>query len=451
MADKLGKYIIEHEIGRGGMGIVYKGRDPDTNEAVAIKVLPANLASDPTFLARFRREAATLQHFEHPGIVKMIDQGKEREAWYYVMEYVDGDTLDARLKGGPLEPREVVDLALQISPALEYAHEQGIIHRDIKPANIMLTKDGRAKLTDFGIAKLVDATRMTATESILGTVEYMSPEQSQGRFVDPRTDIYSLGVVLYRCVTGRLPITGENPTATLLNLRTQQIEKPINWRPEIPEYLSDLIMKMLEKEPSSRIPSARALTRELERVAQRLVAEAEPEKAEKSADRIIRSSAGRTRALPVSPGMIAGIIALVVIAATLFLLARSADPATRLEEARRLADSTSSADRSRVARMLEKLAGDEGDSEIGLEAAELLASLREESGQIAMARQILLAANFAERRGYPALAFDLLELVLKYHSGTQQAEEAAAHMERLRERLEVESGAPDQADYETGD
>jgi len=270
--ERLGKYVVEEELGRGGMGVVYRGVDSESGREVALKVLPAQLALDPSFYHRFRREILALKQLDHPGIVKILDEGEQDGALWYAMELVKGTTLDNVLLRNRLHPRKATDIILQCARILEYAHARGVIHRDLKPGNIMLSDAGTVKLADFGIAKLADATRVTATSSILGTVEYMSPEQSRGRFVDPRSDIYSLGVVYYQAVTGRLPVTGRNATEIVLNLRAKPVEAPNQWVPGLPPRLNELILRMLEKDPARRVPSAKALVRELEVVQAQLEA-----------------------------------------------------------------------------------------------------------------------------------------------------------------------------------
>jgi len=238
--EKIGNYIIEEKLGQGGMGIVYKCRDAETGRAAAVKILPRQLAANVVFLQRFKREVLTLRRLDHPNIVQIYDQGEADGSFYYAMEFVEGVSLESVLeKREKMAPARAMSLIRGCAEALEHSHAQGIIHRDVKPANIMLAEDGGVKLTDFGIAKLLDATRMTATQGVLGTVEYMSPEQSQGRRVDARSDLYSLGVVLYQCLTSRVPITGSNPTEIIMKLRTQQIDPPIAWVPELPKNLSD--------------------------------------------------------------------------------------------------------------------------------------------------------------------------------------------------------------------
>ena len=285
--DTIGKYIIESKLGQGGMGIVYKCLDPETGRHAAVKVLPQHFTSTPAFVQRFKREVLTLQRLDHPNIVRIFDHGESDGAYYYAMEYVEGVGLDSLLaKKEKMPPLEALRIIRACAEALQHSHARAVIHRDIKPANIMLTPDGGVKLMDFGIAKVLDATRMTETLSVLGTIEYMSPEQSQGRFVDEHSDVYSLGVVLYQCLTARLPISGTTPTEVLMKLRTHQIEPPSAWAPEMPKSLDELVMRMLERDTSKRLASAAELLREIERVERHIKAGAVGHGPIASADRI---------------------------------------------------------------------------------------------------------------------------------------------------------------------
>jgi serine/threonine protein kinase len=286
--DKIGKYVIESKLGQGGMGIVYKCFDSEAARHAAVKVLPQQLTAAPAFLQRFKREVLTLQRLNHPNIVRIYDDGESEGAYYYAMEYVEGVTLDSLLANKEkMPPLEALRIIRACAEALQHSHEHAVIHRDIKPANIMLTPDGGVKLMDFGIAKVLDATRMTESLSVLGTVEYMSPEQSQGRHVDPRSDLYSLGVVLYQCLTARLPISGTTPTEVIMKLRTHQIEPPSAWVPELPKSLDALVMHMLERDASKRVASAAELLREIEPVERHIKAGAVGHGPIASADRIL--------------------------------------------------------------------------------------------------------------------------------------------------------------------
>ena len=263
----IGDYQLLNELGRGGMGAVYKANDYRRDRIVAMKVLPAELAYTRTFMQRFEREIQTLQRLLHPNIVQMYDVGEDQDVRFYCMEYVDGGSVDRRLEvEGRLSLAEAVDIAYQVTEALEYAHAQGIVHRDIKPANILLASDGTVKLTDFGVAKIIETTQATVTSGVVGTIEYLAPEQATGGAVTPATDIYSLGATLYEMVTGRAPFQGDTPSQILHRQLHSLPEQPRYLRPEIPPRLNDLIVKMLEKQPERRIPSALALKRELERI-----------------------------------------------------------------------------------------------------------------------------------------------------------------------------------------
>jgi len=222
----IGPYIVDAEIGRGGMGVVYRATDTRLGRSVAIKALPDDLADDAERLARFEREARTLAALNHPNVAGIHGVEEHQGRRYLVLEYVDGETLAERLDRGPLAVDEALEVCAQIARGVEAAHEAGIIHRDLKPGNVKLTPDGRAKVLDFGLAKetvessssSVDLTRSptitagqspTAAGVILGTAPYMSPEQARGRPVDRRTDIWSFGVMLYECLTGSSPFVGE--------------------------------------------------------------------------------------------------------------------------------------------------------------------------------------------------------------------------------------------------
>lgn len=212
----LGRYKIVEKIGEGGMGAVYKALQPSLNRYVAIKVLRPNLAANVEFVERFKREARSAGQLGHPNIIHINDEGQEGDLHYIVMAYVDGMSLSDKLRAeGALDLRETYAILAQVSAGLDYAHARHVIHRDVKPSNILLTKDGSAILTDFGIAKAATDTRITRTGIGVGTADYMSPEQCEGPDVDATSDIYSLGIVLYEMVTGRVPFQGENTLATM--------------------------------------------------------------------------------------------------------------------------------------------------------------------------------------------------------------------------------------------
>src|SRR5215472_12950395 len=219
----LGQFRIVERIGAGGMATVFKAYQPTLDRYVAIKVLPAYHARDPIFVKRFEREARAVAKLAHPNIVQIHDFGEQDNITYIVMEYVDGGTLKDRLKR-PLPAAEAVDFIIQAAEGLECAHRNGIVHRDVKPANILLRKDGYLLLSDFGIAKILEGTtNLTRVGTGIGTPQYMSPEQGIGQAVDRRSDIYSLGVVLFHCLTGRVPFTADNP----LSITVKHMNDPL--------------------------------------------------------------------------------------------------------------------------------------------------------------------------------------------------------------------------------
>jgi serine/threonine-protein kinase len=269
----LNKYRIEAEVGRGGMGVVYRASHMETGQPVAIKVLPAEMALDGGFAERFAREITTHQKLAHRNIVQLIEPGEDQGYQYYVMEFVEGRSLDKIIADERRIPwTRAVDWAVQICLGLKHAHDHGIIHRDLKPANLLITDDGTVKLTDFGIAKVFAGTAITATGGIIGTPEYMSPEQGDGRPVTRRADLYSLGAVLYTMLTGRPPFVGRG-VAGLINLhRFGQFDRPKTIVPEIPSWLDELVCQLLEKEPDKRPPDAYVVARRLETIQKKVVA-----------------------------------------------------------------------------------------------------------------------------------------------------------------------------------
>jgi len=255
--ERLGKYKILAEVGRGGMARVFRAEDTETGLIVAIKALLPELAGQPAFVKRFRREIETLRGLDHPAIVKILDREQDGLTEYYVMEYMDGPTVDKqlRLKGKFAVP-EALSVTKAVATALEYAHAKGLIHRDIKPANIMTQANGIVKLTDFGIAQDVDATRLTVTGGIVGTADFMSPEQAEGRRVTRKSDIYSLGVCLYEMLTGRLPFVGKTYLDVIRAHRFSIPDSVRSVNPAVPGRLARLVESMMEKDPEKRISSA---------------------------------------------------------------------------------------------------------------------------------------------------------------------------------------------------
>lgn len=257
----IGRYKIIEELGKGGMGVVYKAEERESKEIVALKILPPELTIDPIFITRFKREADSIRQLDHPNIVKLYEVGEEGTTYFMAMEFVDGGSLhDLLHKEGKIELQRALKIALQVADALAYAHEKGIIHRDIKPTNIMLTKKREVKLTDFGVAKRIGKTQVTTTGTIIGTPEYMSPEQTEGKFVDRRSDIYSLGAVLYEMLTGRVPFKGDTPMEVLRKQKFSLPEPARLLNPDIPSRVDTILNCMLEKEPSRRYSSAHTLS-----------------------------------------------------------------------------------------------------------------------------------------------------------------------------------------------
>ncbi len=266
-AQRIGPYEIERQIGAGGMGTVYLGRHVDTGLVAAVKVLPTMLAREPGFVARFSREIDALKKLSHPNVVELYDSGVDGETYYYSMEYVEGDTLTERLKRDKRIPwRETIDIGVQICAALKAAHNAGVIHRDLKPSNLLLAKDGVVKLTDFGVAQLFASGKLTATGGVIGTAEYMSPEQAEGKRATKHSDVYSLGAVLYVMLTGRPPFTGKTTNEVMHKQRTHRFDSPGMVVPEIPYWLDEVVCKCLEKKPESRYPDAYVLSLRLKEI-----------------------------------------------------------------------------------------------------------------------------------------------------------------------------------------
>lgn len=260
-----GRYEIKSRVGGGGMAIVYKGHDLLLDRTVAIKVLRSQYGTDDDFIKRFRREAQAAARLTHPNVVSIYDVGQDEETHYIVMEYVEGETLkDLIRREAPLPVEKAVNIAIQIAEALDNAHQHQIIHRDIKPHNILIGKNGRIKVTDFGIARAVTSATITQTGSVLGSVHYFSPEQAKGGLTGEKSDIYSLGVVLYEMVTGHLPFSGESPISVALKHLQEDFQEPREINPGIPQSVENIILKSLSKDPDQRYGSARELVKDLQ-------------------------------------------------------------------------------------------------------------------------------------------------------------------------------------------
>ena len=252
-----GRYAVGELLGRGGMAEVYLATDRVLDRAVACKVLSGWLAHDGTFVERFRREALAAARISHPNLVAVFDAGSEDDVHYIVMEHVPGETLADVLRAeGRVHPLRAATIATSVADALEVAHTAGIVHRDVKPANVMLTPDGRTKLMDLGIARSIDGETITHASSILGTAGYISPEQARGEPVDHRSDIYSLGCVLYEMLTGRQPFEAGDPLAVAYQHVHESPVPPMSLAPSIPPGLEAVTLRAMEKEPAARFQSA---------------------------------------------------------------------------------------------------------------------------------------------------------------------------------------------------
>jgi serine/threonine protein kinase len=299
----LGAYRIINRIGQGGMASVYKAYQPSMDRHVAIKVLPGQLAESPEFVTRFQQEARIIARLEHPHILPVFDYGEDNGVTYFVMRYFEAGTLKTKMEAGPLPIQEIDRIFTQLADALGYAHARGIVHRDLKPANALVDADGNLFLTDFGIAKLLESAspRLTQTDAIMGTPAYISPEQAQARTVDQRSDIYSLGIILYEMVTGRVPYVADTPLAVILQHVSDPLPLPSIVKSNISPAIEQVLLKALAKNPDDRFATTaefvaawkRAL-REMDTLAR------ESEKAVSSATRLSTSPSFQTQSKPVS-------------------------------------------------------------------------------------------------------------------------------------------------------
>ena len=260
MISQLGRYEVVGELGQGAMGVVYKAKDPLIDRIVAIKTINLNMAQEEKeeYEARFYQEAKAAGRLNHPNIVTIYDVGESGDVAYIAMEFLEGRELrDVLNDGARLPVDQVLDIVVQVALGLAYAHEHGIVHRDVKPSNIMVIRDGHAKITDFGIARMASSSVRTQTGMVLGSPKYMSPEQVMGKQIDQRSDIFSLGVMLYEMLTGKVPFDGENINAIMYQI-LNAVPQPLgNVDPALPGMLNFIIAKALAKDPDDRYQNAR--------------------------------------------------------------------------------------------------------------------------------------------------------------------------------------------------
>jgi serine/threonine protein kinase len=262
----LDRYEVGRLLGAGGMAEVFEGRDRLLARRVAIKVLQAQFARDPSFLIRFKREAQAAASLSHPNIVGVYDTGTEDGTHFIVMEYVDGRTLKDVIRAeGPLYPERAAEICADVCSALVAAHARGLIHRDIKPGNVMLTPEGKVKVMDFGIARATTSETITQTAAVVGTAQYISPEQAQGQTVDYRSDLYSVGCCLYEMLTGTVPFTGATPVAIAYRHVREDPTPPRMLNPDVPAPLEAICLKAMAKLPDNRYQTAAELHDDLER------------------------------------------------------------------------------------------------------------------------------------------------------------------------------------------
>jgi eukaryotic-like serine/threonine-protein kinase len=291
-----GRYRVVRKLGTGGMANVYLAEDQELGRSVAIKMLDDRHAQDEQFVERFRREAKNAAGLSHPNIVSIYDRGEAEGTYYIAMEYLDGRTLKELLvKRGPTPIPVAIDYARQILAALGFAHRHGVVHRDIKPHNISVASDGRLKVMDFGIARS-GTSQMTETGSIIGTAQYLSPEQAKGAPVGPASDIYSVGVVLYEMLTGSVPFTGDTPLEIAMKHLSTTPEPPSERRADVPHELDSIVLRALAKDPADRYPSAEAMDADLARAAR---GQAVAPETEEAATQVLRGAGAVTAATEV--------------------------------------------------------------------------------------------------------------------------------------------------------
>ena len=320
--ETLSHYRVLEKLGAGAMGEVYLAKDTKLDRTVALKILPPEFAENPERLERFVREAKAASAIKHANVAHIYEIGEVDGVHFIAMEHVEGETLAARLSGKPLPTKDILDIGVQVADALDEAHGKRITHRDIKPGNLMLTDRGQIKMLDFGLAKMAAVSEQdsdapteakTAAGIVMGTVQYMSPEQALGRDVDGRSDIFSLGVVLYELATGRLPFSGANATETLARITTSSPEAIARWNYDAPPELERIIRRCLEKDPEDRYQTAKDLLIELKHL-----------KRDSESGAVVAAAPPPARHLP-SPALATGALVLVVVAAAMGFVWLSGD------------------------------------------------------------------------------------------------------------------------------
>ncbi|MEQ9398073.1 MAG: protein kinase, partial [Longimicrobiales bacterium] len=263
-----GRYRLDEPIGRGGMAAVWRATDTVLSRPVAVKRLHAGLVADEEHRERFRREALMVARLSHPNLVHVLDRGEDGGGPYLVLELVDGEDLKSLLRReGPLAPERAARVCSQVAQALAYAHGQGLVHRDIKAQNVLLSEDGAAKLADFGIARMVGGEHeagLTRTDMLLGSADYLSPEQANGKTLDALSDVYSLGIVLFECLTATLPYVGEGFVAVAMKHCSEPPPDPRTVLADVPEWMAEVVLRATQKDPADRYPSAAAMATALE-------------------------------------------------------------------------------------------------------------------------------------------------------------------------------------------
>jgi serine/threonine-protein kinase len=257
------RYRLDRKIGSGGMADVWLAEDTELDRKVAIKILHDRFAQDSEFVRRFQREAQSAAGLQHPNVVGVFDRGEFGDTYFIAMEYVEGPSMKDLVKGG-MSPKDAIDFTRQILKAARFAHRKGIVHRDLKPQNVLVDDEGRARVADFGIARAGENSDITATGSVMGTAQYISPEQAQGKPTTPRSDIYSIGVILYEALTGRVPFEGESAVAVALKQVSEAPRRPSAINPNVPPALDAVVMRALAKDPDARFKDADAFLKALD-------------------------------------------------------------------------------------------------------------------------------------------------------------------------------------------